>query len=118
MKKFLAVFTGSPGSVGSKKWDSMDETTKKKQTDAGMTAWGNWIKKNQKFIIETGAPLGKTKQVDPKGISDIKNQMAVYTIVQAESHEEAAKLFLEHPHFMIFPGDLVEVMECLPIPGT
>ena len=44
--------------------------------------------------------------------------MAAYTVVQAESHEAAAKLFLNHPHFTIFPGDGVEIMECLPIPGA
>ena len=34
-----------------------------------------------------------------------------------ESHEAAAQLFLNHPHFTIFPGESVELMECLPIPG-
>ena len=34
----------------------------------------------------------------------------------SESHEAAAELFANHPHFMIFPGQSVEVMECLPIP--
>ena len=43
-------------------------------------------------------------------------EMAAFSIVQAESHEAAAKLFLNHPHFTIFPGDGVEIMECLPIP--
>jgi hypothetical protein len=38
-------------------------------------------------------------------------------IVQAESHEAAAKLFENHPHFTIFPGDSVEIMECLRLPG-
>jgi len=38
-------------------------------------------------------------------------------VVKAKSQQDAAKLFLKHPHFMIFPGDRVEVMECLPIPG-
>jgi hypothetical protein len=38
-------------------------------------------------------------------------------IVKAESHEVAAKMFQEHPHFTIFPGDGVEIMECMPIPG-
>jgi len=38
-------------------------------------------------------------------------------VVQAETHEAAAKLFLNHPHFSIFPGDSIEVMENLPIPG-
>jgi hypothetical protein len=37
-------------------------------------------------------------------------------IVEAESHEAAAALFSEHPHFAVFPGDSVEIMECLPIP--
>ena len=52
------------------------------------------------------------------GITDIKNMTAGYTAVRAESHEDAAKLFVAHPHFAIFPGDSVEVMECLPIPGS
>jgi hypothetical protein len=38
-------------------------------------------------------------------------------VVLADSHENAAGLFKDHPHFTIFPGDSVEVMECLPIPG-
>jgi hypothetical protein len=41
---------------------------------------------------------------------------AACTVVRAASHEDAAKLFEDHPHFTIFPGDGVEVMECLPIP--
>ena len=41
---------------------------------------------------------------------------AGYVVVQAESHEAAAKMFEGHPHFTIFPGDSVEIMECLPIP--
>jgi len=39
-----------------------------------------------------------------------------WIVVKAASQDEAAKLFLDHPHFTIFPGDRVEVMECLPIP--
>ena len=29
-----------------------------------------------------------------------------------------AKLFDKHPHFSIFPGDSVEIMPVLPIPGA
>jgi hypothetical protein len=39
-------------------------------------------------------------------------------VVQVESHEAAAKLFEKHPHFTLFPGDSVEIMECLPMPET
>jgi hypothetical protein len=36
--------------------------------------------------------------------------------VRAESHAAAVKLFENHPHFTIFPGESVEVMPILPIP--
>ena len=39
------------------------------------------------------------------------------SVVRAESQEAAARLFENHPHFSIFPGDAVEVMECLPVPN-
>lgn len=42
--------------------------------------------------------------------------MAAYTIVEAESQQAAARMLESHPHFRIFPGEAVEVMECLPMP--
>jgi hypothetical protein len=62
------------------------------------------------------SPLGKTKRASPEGITDIENSMTGYVIVQAESHEAAVKLFENHPHFTICPGDSVEIMECRPLP--
>ena len=47
----------------------------------------------------------------------MRNELAAWTVVEAESHEAAARLFEGHPHFSIFPGDAVEVMECLPMPA-
>ena len=64
-------------------------------------------------IVDQGTPIGKTKRVDRKGVSTIKNAISGYVIVEAESHEAAAKVFQNHPHFTIFPGDAVEVIECL-----
>lgn len=115
MKKYLAIYTGSPSAKA--KWESMDEEKRKEQEKTGIDAWGKWVMANEKSIVEVGTPLGKTKRISNQGISDTVNQIGAYTIVQAESHEAAAKLFEKHPHFMIFPGDSVEVMECLPIPG-
>lgn len=117
MKKFLAVFIGSANGAKAAQWEAMDEKTRNEREHAGMMAWQEWVIKNQSLIIGMGGPLGVTKQINAKGISDIHNALTAYTVVQAESHEAAAKLFLEHPHFTIFPGDSVEVMEVLPIPG-
>ena len=45
-------------------------------------------------------------------------EMGAYTVVRADSHEAAAKLFENHPHFAIFPGESVEIMPVLAIPGA
>jgi hypothetical protein len=43
--------------------------------------------------------------------------LGAFTVVRADSHEAAARMFEKHPHFMIFPGDAIEVMPVLTIPG-
>jgi hypothetical protein len=116
MKKFLAIYVGSTTGETMKKWSALDDETKKKREQEGMTSWMNWGEKHSKSILDHGAPLGKTKKVDASGVGDTKNLMTGYTIVEAESHEAAAKMFLNHPHFSVFPGDSVEIMECLPMP--
>ena len=36
--------------------------------------------------------------------------MGAYTVVRADTHEAAAKLFENHLHFAIFAGESVEIM--------
>lgn len=116
MKKFLAVYLGSADPEVFARWKVLDEATRTAQEKAGMEGWMKWGTENQGAIVDQGTPLGKTKRIDATGVSDTVNLIAAYTVVQAESHEAAAKLFENHPHFMIFPGESVEVMECLPMP--
>lgn len=114
MKKYLAVFTGSPDAMAS--WSALPEAQKKQRETAGVAAWKQWVADNGAAIVEIGGPLSRTKLVAKSGISDIRNNLAAFTVVQAESQDAAARLFLNHPHFTIFPGEGVEVMEILPIP--
>ena len=81
-----------------------------------MAAWGQWMAKNQKAIVDVGAPLGKTKRASPSGVEDCRNPITAYVIVEAATHEAAAEMFRDHPHFTFFPGDSVEIMECLSLP--
>ena len=115
MKTFLAVYTGSKAAM--EKWKEMDAEKRKEREKAGMEAWEKWVATHKDAIVDSGSPLGKTKRISASGIADTSNNIAAYTKVQAESHEAAAKLFVGHPHFTIFPGDGVEVMECLPMPN-
>ena len=115
MKKYCAIYLGT--AAGREQWNKLDEATRKQREQQGVKAWTDWVNKHKSAIVDNGSPLGKTKRADARGISDTSNAMAAYTIVQAESHEAAAKMFENHPHFTIFPGEAVEIMECLPIPG-
>lgn len=115
MKNYLAVFTGTQ--AGMSKWKDMDDATRKQREQEGMAAWGKWMADHQSIILDSGGPLGKTKKTSKAGIEDISNNLSGYVKLRAESQEAAAKLFEDHPHFSIFPGDGVEVMEILPIPS-
>ena len=117
MKKFLAIYVGTASSLEKSGWDKMDPAKRREREAAGMKAWGDWMATHKAVIVEQGGPLGKTKRTDAQGVSDTTNNMAGYIVIQAESHEAAARLFERHPHFAIFPGDAVKIMECLPIPG-
>jgi len=114
MKTFLALYMGS----ASPQERAAAPPLSKEAEAAGMKAWGDWMAKNAAAVVEGGGPLGKTKKVSKSGVSDISNAVAAYVVVQAETHEAAARMFEGHPHFSIFPGDSVEIMEQLPIPGT
>jgi hypothetical protein len=110
MTKFLALYLGPPGAEPAA--PPNEETIAK-----GMAAWGNWMAQHASQVVDGGGPLGKTKKASKAGVSDTRNNVAGYIVVEAESHDAAARLFEGHPHFAIFPGDSVEVMEVLPIPG-
>lgn len=114
MKHFLAIYTGTP--AGLDRWKAMDAAQRQAKEKEGMAAWMRWGADHQDAIVDQGNPLGRTKRISPDGIADVRNNMAGYTIVRAGSHEDAARLFAGHPHFTIFPGDAVEIMECLPLP--
>ena len=114
MKNYLAIFLGSPD-MGKQMRDDNSEEMKKRMQE-GMMAWGKWVEDHKDAIVDGGSPLGKTKKADKNGISDTRNELGAYVVVKAESHDDAAKMFLNHPHFMIFPGECVEIMEELPIP--
>lgn len=114
---FLAVFLGSKTSPRMTAWLALPESERRAKEKEGMGAWKAWVEKHHAAIVGMGGPLGKTKKVNQSGIADISNEMGAFTVVRADSHEAAARLFENHPHFTIFPGESVEVMPVLPIPG-
>ena len=87
------------------------------QQKKGMDAWMKWMGDHKDSVVEGGAPLGKTKRVEVKGASDVKNNVGGYSIVQAKTASAASKLFgKRHPHLQM-PGGWIEVIEIMAMPG-
>ena len=114
---YLAVFLGTRTSAKMAAWIALPEAERRAREQQGIAAWKAWVGKHEAAIVELGGPVGKTKKVDASGIADIANELSGFTVVRAGSHEEAAKMFENHPHFAIFPGERVEIMPVLPIPA-
>ena len=112
MKKFMVLYM-----AGSADFEKMMKTSTPEQQKKGMNAWMKWMGKHKKSLVDEGAPLGKTKRVDAKGASNAKNGVGGYSIVQAQSHDAAAKLFgKSHPHLQMMPGGWIEIVEIMPMP--
>ena len=96
---------------------SIDEMMKKstpEQQKAGMDAWMGWMEKHKASMTDMGNPLSKNKRVTKGGVSDTRNEVCGYSIVEAASHDEAAALFADCPHFEL-PGAYVDVLQCMPM---
>ena len=117
MKTFLAIYLGSAKVPIRAKWDKLDEATRQARIASGIKAWHDWMQRHASAIVAEGGPVGKTKRSSAAGIRDVKNAVTGYVVVRAETHEDAARMFENHPHFTIFPGQSIEIMERLPIPG-
>ena len=109
-KKFIALYLAPTSAI-----EQMKKATPE-EMKAGMADWMKWAHDNQKAIIDVGAPLGKTKRINAAGVSDTKNGITGYSLLQGESLDAVSAIFDGHPHLRM-PGALIEVLECISMPG-
>jgi len=113
MKKFLVLYL-APASV-IEDWSKTDPDKREVAEEKMRGDWIKWMGDHAKMITDTGVG-GKTKRVSSSGTYDTKNDIILYSFVEAESHEAAAKSFERHPHLQI-PQSSIEVMEIRPMTG-
>ena len=106
-KRFIALFL-APTSVMAD-WAKTDPDVRQAAEQKMRAEWTKWMEAHAKMITLTEAG-GKTKRVTASGVSDAKNEIMLYSFVEAESHEAAARAFAHHPHLQI-PQSSIEVME-------
>ena len=111
MKRFLVLYLTPPAVL--EEWSKTEAETRKAAQEKMQAEWHKWMGDHAEMITDTGAG-GKTKRVSASGTSDAKNDIMLYSFVEVESHEEAAKAFENHPHLQI-PRSSIEVMEVRPM---
>src|SRR5260221_5377286 len=114
MKRLLVTYL-VPVSVMAD-WKKTDPAQRKEAETKMQAQWKKWMTDNVKMFVDVGAGVGKTKLVNTQGTSDTKNDIMLYSVVQAESHEAAAKSFADHPHLQI-PQSSIEIMETHSLQG-
>ena len=114
MKKFLVTYL-APASVIDD-WKKT-EPGQRKEAEAKMQgAWRTWMSDHAPMFVDKGAGVGKTKRITAQGTADARNDIMLYALVEAESHEAAASAFAGHPHLQI-PRSSIEVMEVHSLSG-
>ena len=76
----------------------------------GMDEWNDWMQANAGIFADMGGPTGKNVQVTATGASEVSNDIGGYSIVQAESKEDAAEKLKTNPHFQM-PGAVIDLAE-------
>ena len=104
MTKFLILYN-APASAAEMMANATPE-----QTQAGMEAWMAWAQKNGDSIVDLGVPLGSSMRVEPGSTSPGSTQASGYSILQADSLDQAAKTLQDHPH-LDTPGGTIDVLE-------
>ena len=112
MKKFIVIYHAPA--------DAMKQTAAMSKEDQakGMEAWMVWAKKCGDKLVDLGSPLMNGQQLIPGGKSKASDKgVAGYSVLQAESMEQAKKLLQGHPHLAWNADCSIEVHETMSLPG-
>jgi hypothetical protein len=105
MKKFVALYMAPVAGL-----DEMRKNTSPEQMKEWTDGWTKWAKSHENSFVDRGAPAGKNKRVSKDGVRDVRNEVTGYSVVKADSHEEATKIFRDNPMLQM-PGSYIEVLE-------
>ena len=114
MKKFLVLYMAPAFNL--EQWLKIAPEERKLDEATMKVGWDAWIAEHRAILTGVTAGAGKTKRVTADGIEDVKNDVMLYSIVEAGSHEEAAEAFKAHPHFGI-PSSWIDIMPINPLSG-
>ena len=108
MPRFLAVYTMKPEDLAA--FRRLPKAEQDAIDAVGIPQWMACEERNGAHILDRGGMVGRTTRVTRDGIAEAQNPFCGYLVVEAETAEAAARLFQDHPHLTVFPGDGVDIM--------
>lgn len=106
MQKFIVLFLAPVAVI--EEWMKTPQEVREAEEKKMREDWDEWMAAHASMIKETNAG-GKTKRISGAGVTDAKNDIMLYSIIEAESHDVASNAFIGHPHLTI-PQATIEVM--------
>ena len=110
MKKFIGIYFATPEKLTS--WAEVPPEDQNKS----MEEWNIWMENHKSDITDIGNPLGKNMRVEKGSVAEVKNGICGYSVVHADSHENAAKVFVDCPHTKE-EGAWIDVLEMVTMPS-
>ena len=107
MKKFLGIYM-----MPTLAMDEARKTSTPEKQKEEMASWGKWMESIKGSTVDGGAPTGKNIRVNSQGMNLVRNEVCGYIVVEAETIEDAAKLFEGNP-MLAMSEAYVEVAECM-----
>lgn len=93
---------------GFDEWMKTPEAQRKEQEVKMQADWNEWMLQHTDVIVES-AGVGKPKRITKEGITDSRNDLMMYSFIEADSIDAASAIFKDHPHFGI-PNGSIEIM--------
>ena len=106
MNTFIVEFIMPTSQID--EWMKVPEDQRKIEEQKMNDAWGVWMGAHGSMVKETQM-VGKVKRVSASGVEDTRNDLMMYSIVEAESAEAIAEAYKDHPH-LTMPHASLEIM--------
>lgn len=108
MVKYILLYNGPATAV---------ETMSEEDRSKVMEVWKVWMENVGGALVDVGAPMINGKAIVDDGSGGAASELSGYSIIQAESMDEALKLVENHPFLRESFGKYkVEVFELAPVP--
>lgn len=113
MQQFFVLYL-APASVLDA-WMLKPESERQKEEDAMKASWDQWMEENGAALKQT-AGIGRPQRVTQDGVVASRNDIMLFSLLEAESLESATQMFENHPHLQI-PESSIEIMPLNVLPG-